>query len=83
MPKNALNELAQKIITSSIYLQYDSLLTELNFEKRIAYDEYLITRKQNNNAEIITLLNNNGIALAKKREALLKLGLNYLMNMKE
>ncbi|MEI9957864.1 MAG: hypothetical protein WDM90_16545 [Ferruginibacter sp.] len=65
--KNTLNELVQKIAASSIYNQYDSLRTVLNFEKRIAYDEYLMIRKQNNNAEIIALLNNNNMALAKKR----------------
>ena len=67
-------ELVDKISSSSIYKEYDSLQNVLNFEKRIAYDEYMITRKQNNNAEIISLLNNNNMALAKKREDLLKLG---------
>lgn len=71
---NDIESIASKIANSSTYNLLDSLQAEMNIECRTAYNEYLMSRKENNFAEILRIYQSN-IPFPQKRERLQQLGL--------
>lgn len=70
-----IDEIALQIANSPAYILLDSLQAEMNIECRMAYNEYLINRKENNFAEILKIYQSD-IQFPEKRVKLQKLGIN-------
>lgn len=72
----AVTGIALAITSSPAYTVLDSLQAAFNMEVRVAYNHYLIHRKENNAAAIINLYQSN-MPFPQKRQALDKLGLTF------